>query len=107
MTELGYVIIENAILQIKKLNELGFSNLVIAINLSSRQFQDANLVSFISSVIKKYEISPSQLEFEITESISMYNLNETLGVSIAIDDFSKGHSSLLISEKISYKNFKD
>lgn len=63
MIELGYVIIENAVLQIKNLKELGFSNLVIAIKLSSRQFQDVNLVSFISSVIKKYKISPSQLEF--------------------------------------------
>lgn len=115
MIELGYVIIENAVLQIKNLKELGFSNLVIAINLSSRQFQDVNLVSFISSVIKKYKISPSQLEFEITESISMYNLNETLriltelnsiGVSIAIDDFGTGHSSLLYLKKFPIKTLK-
>lgn len=88
---------------------------MIAINLSSRQFQDTNLVSFISSLIKKYKISPSQLEFEITESISMYNLNETLriltelnliGVSIAIYDFGTGHSSFLYLKKFPIKTLK-
>ncbi len=115
MIELGYLIIENAILQIKHLNELGFSNLVIAVNLSSRQFQDINLVGYISSIIQKHEISPSQLELEITESISMHNLNETLrilselstlGVSIAIDDFGTGHSSLLYLKKFPINTLK-
>lgn len=115
MIELGYLIIENAVLQIKALKELGYSNLVIAINLSSRQFQDVNLVGYISSIIKTHDISPSQLEFEITESISMYNLNETLriltelnaiGVSIAIDDFGTGHSSLLYLKKFPIKTLK-
>lgn len=36
----------------------------------------------------------------------MYNLNETLGVSIAIDDFSKGHSSLLYLKKFPIKTLK-
>lgn len=115
MIELGYLIIENTVLQIKTLKELGYSNLVIAINLSSRQFQDVNLVGYISSMIKNHDISPSQLEFEITESISMYNLNETLriltelnaiGVSIAIDDFGTGHSSLLYLKKFPIKTLK-
>ncbi|MDQ1244845.1 MAG: hypothetical protein QG565_1185 [Campylobacterota bacterium] len=115
MIELGYLIIENAVLQIKALRELGYQNLVIAINLSSRQFQDVNLVGYISSMIKNHDISPSQLEFEITESISMYNLNETLriltelnaiGVSIAIDDFGTGHSSLLYLKKFPIKTLK-
>jgi EAL domain-containing protein (putative c-di-GMP-specific phosphodiesterase class I) len=69
-------------------------------------------VGYISSIIKTHDISPSQLEFEITESISMYNLNETLriltelnaiGVSIAIDDFGTGHSSLLYLKKFPIK----
>jgi EAL domain-containing protein (putative c-di-GMP-specific phosphodiesterase class I) len=115
MIELGYLIIENAVLQIKALKEFGYPNLVIAVNLSSRQFQDVNLVGYISSIIKNHDISPSQLEFEITESISMYNLNETLriltelnaiGASIAIDDFGTGHSSLLYLKKFPIKTLK-
>lgn len=115
MVELGYIIIEKTIFQIKEFNKLDFTNLKVAINLSTRQFQDSNLVSFISALIKKYNILPSQLEFEITETISMSNTNETLriltelnsiGVSIAIDDFGTGHSSLMYLKKFPIKTLK-
>jgi len=115
MIELGYIIIEKTTSQINEFNKLGFSDLKVAINLSSRQFQDANLVTFISSMIKKYAIKASQLEFEITESISMANTDETLriltqlnsiGVSIAIDDFGTGHSSLQYLKKFPIKTLK-
>lgn len=115
MIELGYIIIEKTISQIKEFNKLDFTNLKVAINLSSRQFQDSNLVSFISALIKKYNVLPSQLEFEITETISMLNTNETLriltelnsiGVSIAIDDFGTGHSSLMYLKKFPIKTLK-
>jgi diguanylate cyclase (GGDEF)-like protein len=115
MIELGYIIIEKTIFQIKEFNKLDFTNLKVAINLSTRQFQDSNLVSFISALIKKYNILPSQLEFEITETISMSNTNETLriltelnsiGVSIAIDDFGTGHSSLMYLKKFPIKTLK-
>lgn len=101
--ELGNWIIEESISQVKEWNRLGYSNLKIAVNLSGRQFQDMNLVSFVASMIRKYAISPSQLEFEITETLSMSNVPATLrvldelkniGVSIAIDDFGTGYSSL-------------
>ena len=103
MIELGNIIIEKAVFQIQEWNKQGLVGLKIAINLSSRQFQDSNLVGFISSMIEKYQVDSSQLEFEITETLSMTNVTETLrilnklneiGVSIAIDDFGTGHSSL-------------
>jgi len=62
-----------------------------------------SLVSFIFSMLQKYSIDPTQLEFEITETMSMTNMEATLrvlhelkeiGVSIAIDDFGTGYSSL-------------
>jgi EAL domain-containing protein (putative c-di-GMP-specific phosphodiesterase class I) len=115
MIELGCVIIEKAIAHVSEFIQEGFKDLKVAINLSSRQFQDENLVAYISSVIKKYNVKPSQLEFEITESISMLNMEETLrilselnsiGVSIAIDDFGTGHSSLLYLKKFPIKTLK-
>lgn len=108
MIEMGNLIIEQSIQHIKEFNKLGFSHLKIAINLSARQFQDSNLVSFISIMLNKYQINPSQIEFEITESVSMSNMNNTLrilqelkalGTSIAIDDFGTGHSSLAYLKK--------
>jgi len=101
--DMGNWIIEESISQIKEWNNLGFIDIKIAINLSPRQFQDKNLVPFIFSMISKYDINPKQLEFEITETMSMSNISATLrvlnelkkiGVSIAIDDFGTGYSSL-------------
>ncbi len=108
-------IIEDSIKQVVKFNEVGLKDLKIAINLSARQFQDQNLLPFISSLIEKYKVNPKQLEFEITETVSMKNLDNTLkilerfkslGVSIAIDDFGTGHSSLLYLKKFPINTLK-
>jgi len=108
MIELGNMIIEESIFQVQEWNKLGLVGLKVAINLSPRQFQDPNLVSFISSMLLSYQVSPSQVEFEITETLSMTNMTNTLrilkelkaiGVSIAIDDFGTGHSSLAYLKK--------
>ncbi|MFT5836034.1 MAG: diguanylate cyclase (GGDEF)-like protein [Sulfurimonas sp.] len=115
MIELGYLIIEESIFQLQEWNKLGLVGLKIAINLSARQFQDSKLVSFILSMINKYQISPSQVEFEITETISMTNITNTLktlrelkaiGVSIAIDDFGTGYSSLSYLKKFPINTLK-
>jgi len=101
--KMGNWIIEQSIIQLKEWDKLGFKDLKVAINLSPRQFQDNNLVSFIYNMIEKYDINPKNLEFEITETMSMTNMDATLrvlnelkniGVSIAIDDFGTGYSSL-------------
>lgn len=108
MLEMGEWIIEECISQVDRWNRSGLVGLKIAINLSARQFQDSDLIPFISSMIKKYKVDPSQLEFEITESLSMSNIEGTLktlthmkniGVSISIDDFGTGYSSLSYLKK--------
>ncbi|MCF6340234.1 MAG: EAL domain-containing protein [Sulfurimonas sp.] len=100
---LGNWIIEESIHQLNRWNKLGFNHLKLSINLSARQFQNNGLTSFILSMIQKYNIKAYQLEFEITESLSMANMSATLrilnelkniGVSLAIDDFGTGYSSL-------------
>lgn len=115
MIELGNIIIEESIFQIQEWNKLGLVGLKIAINLSARQFQDPKLVSFISSMLLNYQVNPSQIEFEITETLSMTNMTNTLriltelktiGVSIAIDDFGTGHSSLAYLKKFPVNTLK-
>lgn len=115
MIELGNIIIEESIFQLQEWNRLGFSGLRIAINLSARQFQDSSLLTFTTSMIEKYRINPSQIEFEITETLSMTNMTNTLriltelkkvGVSIAIDDFGTGHSSLAYLKKFPINTLK-
>ncbi|HET7705644.1 MAG TPA: EAL domain-containing protein [Thermoanaerobaculia bacterium] len=75
----------------------------IAVNVSARQFQQPNVVSMIRDAVERSGFDPQYLEIEITESTAMQDPDLTaeilldlknLGMSIAIDDFGVGHSSL-------------
>jgi diguanylate cyclase (GGDEF)-like protein/PAS domain S-box-containing protein len=75
----------------------------IAVNVSARQFQQPNVVSMIKGAVDRSGFDPRLLEIEITESTAMLDPALTaeilldlknLGMSIAIDDFGVGHSSL-------------
>ena len=75
----------------------------IAVNVSARQFQQPNVVSMIKDAVERSSFDPRLLEIEITETTAMLDPALTaeilldlknLGMSIAIDDFGVGHSSL-------------
>jgi len=75
----------------------------LSVNLSGRQFNDANLHETVRRALSDSRLLPAQLELEITESVLMRhdrasaaNLDalQDLGVRIAIDDFGTGYSSL-------------
>jgi diguanylate cyclase (GGDEF)-like protein/PAS domain S-box-containing protein len=75
----------------------------IAVNVSAAQFRQRYLVRTIRTVLEEHSVDPTRLEIEITESTAMQNPTITaeilqelkkLGVSIVIDDFGIGHSSL-------------
>ena len=81
----------------------------IAINLSPRQFSDQALPGIIRDAMLASQLKPSQIEIEITESMVMSNIEESnqvlkflkvLGVTVAVDDFGTGHSSLAYLKKL-------
>ncbi|MFP7295951.1 EAL domain-containing protein [Neobacillus niacini] len=99
---IGNWVIERTCEQIQQWNQQGYNNIRVAINISAIQFQQHNLVDFIRSMVKKYNIHASSLEIEITEGV-MQDTNETipilkklkqLGLTISVDDFGTGYSSL-------------
>ena len=99
---LGHYVLGNAIKQTKKWNQQGY-NLSVGINLSARQFIQADLVKQIQQLIKKYDLNPSNIDLEITESIAMQDAENSinkmhqlkeLGVKLSMDDFGTGYSSL-------------
>lgn len=99
---IGEWVIDEACCQLQKWFLAGF-DIAMAINLSARQVFQKNICSTIESSIQKYDIEPSHLEFEITESMMMLNIEEiidtlnamkSLGVQLSIDDFGTGYSSL-------------
>jgi diguanylate cyclase len=75
----------------------------LAVNVSACQLVDTELVGHVADVVARFELDPSWLQLEVTETALISDvagcaerlsaLNE-LGVSLAIDDFGTGHASL-------------
>lgn len=101
--ELGEWILRTACKETRKLQQLGFSTLNIAVNISAVQFTDGNLLPMVSKALKDTMLPPEFLELEITESAVMHDPEEVInslhelsrfGLGLAIDDFGTGYSSL-------------
>lgn len=99
---LGEWVLKTATSQTRKWWDMGFE-IPVAVNLSPRQFQEANLVDLIKEALHDSGLPPRGLELEITESVVMekeedalnvFNEVKKLGVQFAMDDFGTGYSSL-------------
>jgi EAL domain-containing protein (putative c-di-GMP-specific phosphodiesterase class I) len=83
-------------------------DLVLSVNVSSRQLDEPTFLAQLSSVIKQTGIDPHLLQLEITEGIflrdslrigALFQAIRALGVKIAFDDFGTGYSSLSYLER--------
>lgn len=77
--------------------------LTLAVNVSAKQFAIPNFVSRVAEALDKHQVHPARLKLELTESMMLENIALTvekmhelkaLGVSLAMDDFGIGYSSL-------------
>jgi len=100
---MGEQVLRMACQQNKAWQDAGFPPLRVAVNLSTQQFQQQNLVALVREVLAETDLAPQWLELEITESIAMHNLDYVvatlkelidLGIEISMDDFGTGYSSL-------------
>ncbi|TXK75136.1 bifunctional diguanylate cyclase/phosphodiesterase [Paenibacillus sp. N3.4] len=100
---LGEWVLREACRQKMKWTEEGILDYQIAVNISPHQFQEDAFSDKVIQIIEQTGINPTCLEFEITESSIMHNMDATIaileklckkGVSISIDDFGIGYSSL-------------
>ncbi|MCC5796741.1 MAG: EAL domain-containing protein [Methylophaga sp.] len=100
--EIGRYVIDNALMHAAKFQQID-PEFRLALNLSPSQFRDRGLTSYINSCIKRYQLAPGTLEFEITEGVLLSASTEVIclleelsqiGVRIAMDDFGTGYSSL-------------
>jgi diguanylate cyclase (GGDEF)-like protein len=100
---IGEWVLRTACAQNKSWQQAGYAPLCVAVNLSVRQFKQANLVQTVERVIRETGLDPRYLELELTESIFMQNAKATIqtlrelkemGVKLSIDDFGTGYSSL-------------
>jgi len=100
---IGDWVLRTACAQARTWQEAGHGPLVIAVNISGRQFRGKGLVQTVSQTIGGFGIDPKRVELEITESVLMQSVEETVGTlkalramgpRIAVDDFGTGYSSL-------------
>jgi len=98
----GELVFHLACQKLEQLNSQGFSG-TMNINVFSRHYRDGQLLSFIQSLLEKYNIQASQLVLDINESILMddpgfayscLSALKQLGLTIVMDDFARSDVAL-------------
>ena len=114
MTDIDRWVIGNALQKIAQLSPL-LRDDIFSINLSAASVKDAELVNFIRRSITLTGVNASQLCFEIDEDVVLNNLESTqrlisalkhMDISVALDDFGAGVSSLSALGELSVKYLK-
>ena len=99
---IGDWVLEQAVRQAARWRDDGFA-VPVSVNVSALQFQQADFIDRVSSVLREHNLAGALLELELTESILVHDANDALarlsqlsqlGVRLAIDDFGTGYSSL-------------
>ncbi len=100
---IGEWVLETACKQARQWHQAGFHNLRMAVNISARQFKQADFIERLNHILQAADLDPEHLEVELTESIVMERSEDTLltltdlkvrGIKLAIDDFGTGYSML-------------
>ncbi|AUG03891.1 MULTISPECIES: putative bifunctional diguanylate cyclase/phosphodiesterase [Pseudomonas] len=100
---IGEWVLDQACRQLREWHDLGFSDLRMAVNLSTVQLHHAELPRVVNNLLQIYRLPPRSLELEVTETGLMEDISTAAqhllslrrsGALIAIDDFGTGYSSL-------------
>lgn len=91
------------------------AQLTVAVNVSARQFHQTEFVQQVLRAIERARADPRRLKLEITESMLVDNLDETIGimtqlkehgVQFSLDDFGTGYSSLAYLKRLPLDQLK-
>jgi diguanylate cyclase (GGDEF)-like protein/PAS domain S-box-containing protein len=113
---MGEWVLDTVCAQIEKWQDQSvFCNLVIAVNVSAKQFRQSDFVSQVQKYVRQYKIQPTLLKLELTESLVLDNVDDTIakmhalkdfGVSFSMDDFGTGYSSLSYLKRLPLDQIK-
>lgn len=113
---IGKWVMENACLQLKLWeNKDNLRDLTLSVNVSARQFRHADFVREVVDVIERIEIDPRRLKIELTESIVLHDIADSIakmlelkkvGVTFSMDDFGTGYSSLSYLSRLPLNQLK-
>ncbi len=90
-------------------------NLVLSINVSAKQFRQANFVEQMKSSLQRHAINPNFLKLELVESLLLENIEDTIttmnelneiGIRFSLDDFGTGYSSLQYLKRLPLNQLK-
>ena len=89
--------------------------LTLAVNVSAKQFYQPGFVQQVEAILRQHAIDPGKLELELTESLVLDDIDDTilkmqalrkLGVRFSMDDFGTGYSSLSNLKKLPFNQLK-
>lgn len=113
---IGLWVLETACAQLKAWEgEKLTRDLTLAVNVSARQFKQADFVAQVERVVEASGANPCLLKLELTESIVLENIQDTiikmrelktLGINFSMDDFGTGYSSLEYLKKLPLDQIK-
>jgi len=113
---IGKWVIETACTQLSVWQQSKFTkDIVLSINVSAKQFRQADFAEQIQDAVSRHGINPALLKLELTESLllddveeiiaTMTTLRET-GVQFSLDDFGTGYSSLMYLKRLPLNQLK-
>ncbi len=116
IVSIGEWVLDTACAQIRQWADDGSTdNLVIAVNVSSKQFRQPNFVAQVEKAVNKHKIKAAFLKLELTESLVLDNVEDTIdkmnalkefGVRFSMDDFGTGYSSLSYLKRLPLDQIK-
>jgi predicted signal transduction protein with EAL and GGDEF domain len=113
--QFGSWVLNTACREMRRWREAGLGGLRVAVNLSACQLADPALREKIERTLARHHLEPATLELELTETAAMADAARTLhlfqqlhelGISLAIDDFGSGHSSLSYLKNLPFDKLK-
>jgi diguanylate cyclase (GGDEF)-like protein len=90
-------------------------NLVLAVNVSAKQFRQRDFARDVKAVVQQHAINPARLKLELTEGMLLENFEDTIatmnllaefGIQFSLDDFGTGYSSLQYLKRLPLDQIK-
>ncbi len=113
---MGQWVLETACAQLKMWQQDGLTrDLVLSVNVSAKQFHQTDFVAQVQAAVQRHAINPRLLELELTESMLLESIEETIAtmnalkeinIQFSLDDFGTGYSSLQYLKRLPLTQLK-
>jgi len=113
---IGQWVLETACAQLGEWQKTELTrDLVLSVNVSSQQFRQPDFVDQVLSAVQRHAINPVKLKLELTESLLLDNIEDTIanmnilkkiGIMFSMDDFGTGYSSLQYLKRLPLDQIK-